>query len=60
LTQKARESAETTFLQGGNARRARIDELFDAERLTGIAESVKDFFCFDIPPGGREIDNRKE
>jgi len=22
-------------------------------------ESVKDFFCFDIPPGGREKDNRK-
>jgi len=22
-------------------------------------ESVKEFFCFDIPRGGREIDNRK-
>jgi hypothetical protein len=38
-------------LQGGNARRARIDELFDAERLTGIAESVKDFFVLTYPRG---------
>jgi hypothetical protein len=25
----------------------------------GGFESVKDFFCFDIPPGGREKDSRK-
>jgi hypothetical protein len=28
------------------------------ERMGGL-ESVKDFFCFDIPPGGREKDSRK-
>jgi hypothetical protein len=32
-------------------RRARIEEPLGAERLTGIAEGVKEFFGSDMPPG---------
>jgi len=35
----------------------RIQPLF---RQIISAKSVKDFFCFDIPLGGRERDNRKK